>query len=86
MGIAGKHLPWSYSNRYWKHRKRAWYVAFSRATKLSNICVGSGFSVERLTTMISKGKKLINRLVEDERLQLLYLKTLERLTEIRNLS
>ena len=46
------------------------YVAFSRATKLSNICVGSGFSVERLTTMISKGKRLINRLVEVERLQL----------------
>ena len=40
-------------------------MAFSRATKLSNICAGTGFSIHWLTAGISKGKKLMNKLHED---------------------
>lgn len=45
------------------------YVALSRVTSVTNLCIGPGVTLERLTTAISKGKKLKDRLIEDERLK-----------------
>lgn len=47
------------------------YVALSRVTSISNLCIGAGISLHRLTAAISEGKKLKERLKEDERLDLL---------------
>ena len=51
------------------------YVAFSRILAIEQLFVGQGFSLNRLTTDISKGCKLKKRLEEDERLQMLYEET-----------
>jgi ATP-dependent DNA helicase PIF1 len=45
------------------------YVAFSRATRFSNIGIIGGLAGDRLTTQISKQKKLKLRVVEDKRLE-----------------
>ena len=60
------------------------YVAFSRATRLSNIGIIGGMDGPRLTSAISKLKKLKNRVKEDERLDSLYAKTIEKLDNLRN--
>ncbi len=51
------------------------YVAFSRILAIEQMYVGQGFSLDRLTTDISKGFKLKKRLEEDDRLQMLYEET-----------
>ena len=51
------------------------YVAFSRILAIEQMFVGQVFSLDRLTTDISKGYKLKKRLEEDERLQMLYEET-----------
>jgi hypothetical protein len=51
------------------------YVAFSRILAIEQMYVGQGFSLDRLTTDISKGFKLKKRLQEDDRLQMLYEET-----------
>lgn len=48
------------------------FVALSRSTDIDNVFLGAGCSLERLTTKISNGLKLKQRLVEDTRLQLLF--------------
>ena len=48
------------------------FVALSRSTDINNVFLGAGRSLERLTTKISSGYKLKQRIVEDNRLQLLY--------------
>ena len=52
------------------------FVALSRATDINNVFLGAGCSLERITTKISSGFKLKQRLVEDIRLQSLYENTL----------
>ena len=52
------------------------FVALSRATDINNVFLGAGCSFERITTKISSGFKLKQRLVEDIRLQSLYENTL----------
>jgi hypothetical protein len=42
---------------------------------IEQMFVGQGFSLDRLTTEISKGYKLKKRLEEDNRLQMLYEET-----------
>ena len=44
----------------------------SRVEICEQLNIGSGCSLERLTTKISKGYRLIKRLVEDKRLDILY--------------
>jgi hypothetical protein len=51
------------------------YVALSRILAIEQMFVGQGFSLDRLTTEISKGYKLKKRLQEDDRLQMLYEET-----------
>jgi len=51
------------------------YVLFSRVTSFLDICIGNGVERERLTTNISSGKKLIETLKEDKRLDYLCLDT-----------
>ena len=52
------------------------FVALSRSTDINNVFLGAGCSLERITTKISSGFKLKQRLVEDSRLQMLYENTL----------
>jgi ATP-dependent DNA helicase PIF1 len=52
------------------------FVALSRATDMCNVFLGAGCSLERLSTKISSGYKLKQRLKEDIRLQLLYENTM----------
>ena len=52
------------------------FVGLSRATDFENVFLGPGYSLERLTTKISNGVKLKQRLIEDARLQMLYENTL----------
>ena len=47
------------------------FVALYRSTDVDNVFLGAGCSLERLTTKISSGYKLKQRIVEDNRLQLL---------------
>jgi ATP-dependent exoDNAse (exonuclease V) alpha subunit len=47
------------------------FVALSRSTDVNNVFLGPGCPFERLTTRISSDIKLRQRLVEDDRLQLL---------------
>jgi hypothetical protein len=51
------------------------YVALSRITDVNNLLINNGCSFDRLTSTISKNKKLINRLKEDERLKELTIRT-----------
>jgi hypothetical protein len=51
------------------------YVGFSRILAIEQMFVGQGFSLDRLTTEISKEYKLKKRLEEDDRLQMLYEET-----------
>jgi hypothetical protein len=51
------------------------YVAFSRILAIKKMFVGQRFSLDRLTTEISKGYKLKKRLEEDDKLQMLYEET-----------
>jgi hypothetical protein len=51
------------------------YVAFSRILAIEQMFIGQGFSLDRLTTEISKGYKIKKRLEEDDRLQMLYEET-----------
>ena len=53
------------------------YVALSRATDINNVYISGRCSLDRLTTKISAGKKLQERLLEDERLNNLYQTTLD---------
>jgi ATP-dependent DNA helicase PIF1 len=46
----------------------ATYVVFSRTQDLNMICIGPGVGLDRLTTKITNGRKLKERLKEDERL------------------
>ena len=52
------------------------FVALSRSTDINNVLFRSGCSLERITTKISRGFKLKQRLLEDIRLQMLYESTL----------
>jgi ATP-dependent exoDNAse (exonuclease V) alpha subunit len=47
------------------------YVALSRATDISNVYLGHGFSLDRLTIKISQGNKFKERIIEDGRLDIL---------------
>jgi hypothetical protein len=60
------------------------YVAFSRATRLSNIGIIGGMDGPRLTSAISKLKKVKNRLMEDVRLDSMHATTIEKLENLRN--
>jgi hypothetical protein len=60
------------------------YVAFSRATRLSNIGIIGGMDGPRLTSAISKLKKVKNRLIEDVRLDCMHATTIEKLDNLRN--
>ena len=51
------------------------YVGCSRMTDIINLFIGQGCSFERLTTAISKNKKLQARLAEDLRQMSLWLAT-----------
>jgi Fe-S cluster biogenesis protein NfuA len=53
------------------------FVALSRATSIDNVFLCSGCSLERLTTKISEGYKLKQRIKEDDRLQKLFEETME---------
>lgn len=53
------------------------FVALSRATSIDNVFLCSGCSLERLTTKVSEGYKLKQRLKEDDRLQKLFEETME---------
>ena len=44
--------------------------------------IGHGYSVDRLTIMMSKGKKLKNRLIEDSGLHVLYENTFNELADL----
>jgi hypothetical protein len=48
------------------------YVGMSRVEICEQLNIGPGCSLERLTTKISSGSRLIKRLVEDKRLDILY--------------
>ena len=52
------------------------FVGLSRATDIQNVFLGPGCSLQRLTTKISSGLKLKNRLIEDARLQILFENTM----------
>ena len=58
------------------------YVAFSRATRFSNIGIIGGLTEERLTKKISQQKKLQVRLIEDARLAKLAETTMEKYQQI----
>jgi len=60
------------------------YVVLSRCTNFDNICIGNGITENRLTNLISKGKKLQTRLKEDNRLQTLYTATRDRYMQYFN--
>ena len=59
------------------------YVAFSRATKLSNIGITGGMAGNRLTVKIANMKKVKNRLEEDNRLNTLEIATNNKLNNMR---
>jgi hypothetical protein len=46
----------------------ATYVVFSRPQDLNKICISPGVGLDRLTNKITNGRKLKERLKEDERL------------------
>ena len=52
------------------------FVGLLRSTNIENVSVCGGCSLERVTTKISEGIKLKNRLIEDDRLDLLHVTTL----------
>ena len=60
------------------------YVAFSRATKLSDIGITGGISGSRLTTKISNMLKVKKRLKEDERLDNLEIDTIQLLDNMNH--
>jgi hypothetical protein len=64
-------------NQTWEIRKRA-------ATRLSNIGIKGGMDGPRLTSAISKLKKVKNRLMEDVRLDSMHATTIEKLENPRN--
>ena len=54
---------------------RLTYVAMSRVTNFKILCIGPGVELQRLTSVISSGKKLQERLLEDHRLMDLHMNT-----------
>ena len=57
------------------------YVAFSRATRFSDIGIDGGITYERLTTKISGHAKMKDRLAEETRLDKLAEETVAKLKE-----
>ena len=57
------------------------YVAFSRAERLATIGIEGGIQLERLTTKISRQKKLKARLKESKRLEKLADETIQKLRD-----